>query len=59
MLVYVVLPADYRPEGLGRLDVTREQTYRALSKAHVATILDMLFTADRKWGAPLSEGGTV
>jgi predicted Co/Zn/Cd cation transporter (cation efflux family) len=57
VLVHVVLAADYRPDGLSQLDAIREQAQEALSKAHVATIADILFTADRQWGAPLSDGG--
>ena len=57
VLVHVVLPTDYQPAGLGSLDEVRAKTHDALVAAHVATILDMLFTTDRKWGAPLSDGG--
>jgi cation diffusion facilitator family transporter len=58
VLVHVVLPTDYSPGTLGTLDTVREQTYEALSHAQGVTILDMLFTADRQWGAPLSDGGS-
>ena len=58
VLVHVVLPSDYRPDGLGPLDAVRERTYRALANDHPNTILDMAFTADRQWGAPLSDGGS-
>ena len=51
-------PTDYQPDGLSALDKLRVQTYEALCKAHVATIVDILFTADRQWGAPLSDGGS-
>lgn len=57
VLVHVVLPTDYRPDGFGPLDAIREKTGRALAKAHPGTLVDILFTADRQWGAPLSEGG--
>lgn len=57
VLVHVVMPADYDPGRLNPLDAIRTQTYQALRKAHVATVVDMLFTADRRWGAPLSDGG--
>ena len=57
VLVHVVLPTDYQPVGLGSLDEVRVKTHAALVTAHVATILDMLFTTDRQWGAPLSDGG--
>ena len=58
VLVHVVLPNDYRPNGLSELDATRAQTYQALSETNVATIVDILFTTDRQWGAPLSDGGS-
>ena len=58
VLVHVVLESDYRPSGLSELDAIRERTYQALSKEHRGVVLDILFTGDRKWGAPLSEGGS-
>ena len=57
VLVHVVLPDEYGPERLAHLDAVRTQTYKAFREAHVETIVDMLFTADRRWGAPLSDGG--
>ena len=54
VLVHVVLAADYKPDSLSHLDAIREKTYEALSKTHVDTILDILFTTDRQWGAPQS-----
>ena len=57
VLVHAVLPPDFKIEDLRQLDAIREQTCRALAQAHVATIADILFTADRRWGAPLSDGG--
>ena len=57
VLVHVVLPQDYQPDGLRSLDVIRSQMQQALERAHVATIVDVMFTTDRKWGAPLSDGG--
>ena len=57
ILVHVVLPTDYQPAGLSALDAVRQRTYDALRGAHVATIVDVLFTADRQWGAPSSDGG--
>ena len=57
VLVHVVLPSDYEPGRLSPLDAIRSQTHEALRKAHVATFVDILFTADRQWGAPLSDGG--
>jgi cation diffusion facilitator family transporter len=57
VLVHVVLDAKYRPDGLGHFDAIRTQTNEALGKDHVDTYVDILFTADRQWGAPLSDGG--
>ena len=57
VLVHAVLEADFNPGGLTPLDTVREQTQAALSEAHVATIVDILFTSDRRWGAPLTDGG--
>ena len=58
VLVHVVLPTDYQLEGIESLDAVRATTYEMLCKAHVATIVDILFTTDRQWGAPLSDGGS-
>lgn len=57
VLIHVVLPTDYEPVQLNYLDAIRKKMYKALREAHVATVVDMLFTADRRWGAPLSDGG--
>ena len=57
VLVHVVLPADYGPDRLTALDAVRTQTYLKLREAHVATVVDMLFTTDRRWGAPISDDG--
>ncbi len=57
VLVHVILPTEYQLASLRSLDEVRAKTHAALITAHVATILDMLFTTDRKWGAPLSDGG--
>ena len=55
VLVHVVLPSDYAPGPLASLDALRMSTLERLREAHLATLLDMVFTADEKWGAPLSE----
>lgn len=57
VLIHVVLPTDYKPEHLSQFDTVRERTHSNLRDAHVATVIDMLFTTDRRWGAPLSDGG--
>ena len=56
VVVHVVLPVDYEPGHLMSLDTIRRQTYQALRKDHVVTAVDILFTTDRRWGAPLSDG---
>jgi hypothetical protein len=45
------------PRSLESLDALRERTLARLKEAHLATILDMVFTHDRRWGAPESPGG--
>lgn len=57
VLVHVVLPGDYEPGPMEFLDTIRRQTCQALRKDHLVTAVDILFTADRRWGAPLSDGG--
>ena len=54
--VHVVLPEDYPLAGLGELDKIRERTQTELQNLHEATFVDLIFTADRRWGAPLSAG---
>jgi predicted Co/Zn/Cd cation transporter (cation efflux family) len=34
------------------LDAVRTETLKELKTAHLATVLDMVFTADPVWGAP-------
>jgi predicted Co/Zn/Cd cation transporter (cation efflux family) len=50
VLVHVVLSTDYRPDELSALDTIRHRIYDALREAHVVTIVDVIFTADRQWG---------
>lgn len=57
VLVHVVMADDYAPGTLGTLDELRTKTYDAMKHADKSIIVDMLFTADRQWGAPLSDGG--
>ena len=54
VLVHVVLPADFCPDALSQLDDARAKTHRALSETNISTIVDILFTSDRQWGAPLA-----
>jgi len=49
----VVLPADFPVTTLQTLDAVRARTLRQLKVRHLATILDMVFTADRRWGEPV------
>jgi cation diffusion facilitator family transporter len=53
--VHVVLPPDYKPESLKMLDRQRQKTLEQLQDRHKNVILDMFFTTDRQWGAPMSE----
>jgi predicted Co/Zn/Cd cation transporter (cation efflux family) len=55
VLVHVVLPSDYAPGPLTSLDALRMSTLERLREAHLATVLDMVFNADEKWGAPLND----
>ena len=55
VIVHVVVPADYTVESLSTLDGLRETTLHLLKAQYPNTVLDMLFTADRVWGAPLVE----
>ena len=55
ILVHVVLPKDYRPENLKALDDQRGETLEALKGNYQYAILDMLFTTERTWGAPMNE----
>jgi cation diffusion facilitator family transporter len=52
VLAHVVLPEDFQVDGLPTLDAVREKTLKELKKAHGATVLDIVFTADPVWGAP-------
>lgn len=52
VLAHVILPSDYRIGDLSKLDTVRTRTLAELKKAHTATFVDLVFTADRRWGAP-------
>ncbi len=54
ILAHVVLPADFRIDNLQVLDSYRGKTQAQLEDQHPDTWLDMLFTADPKFGAPAS-----
>jgi predicted Co/Zn/Cd cation transporter (cation efflux family) len=53
VMAHVVLPTDFQVEGLPSLDAVRAETLKELKAAHLATVLDMVFTADPAWGAPI------
>jgi predicted Co/Zn/Cd cation transporter (cation efflux family) len=57
VLVHVVLPSDFPVEGLPALDRVREIALEQLKTGHPGAVLDMVFTADTRWGAPVSAGG--
>ena len=52
---HVVLPAEFQVDGLPMLDAVRAETLEKLKAAHLATVLDMVFTADPGWGAPAGQ----
>lgn len=51
--VHLVLPREYPVSGLGQLDEIRAEVLAELEKLHGPTIVDVIFTADRIWGAPV------
>lgn len=55
ILAHVVLPEDYSPEDLQAMDRQRGKTLEALKSNYQNVVLDMLFTTDRTWGAPMNE----
>lgn len=54
VFVHVVLPEDQTLR-VADLDDLRTRTHEALCKDHLDTFVDMVFTADRRWGAPYAE----
>ena len=59
VMVHLVLPADFPIEGLPSLDAVRMETLNELKNAHLATVLDVVFTADPAWGAPAGLDGSA
>lgn len=53
VLAHPVLPAGYAVQMLAILDAVRAGAQAQLWKAHPAIIINLLFTADRAWGAPI------
>jgi len=54
--VHVVVPKEHPISSVGELDEIRTRTLKALQKLHDSTFVDVLFTEDRRWGAPLGSG---
>ena len=52
VMAHVVLPSAFQVAGLPMLDAVRAATLKELKTAHLATVLDIVFTADPAWGAP-------
>lgn len=53
VLAHVVFPPDLAiARGLSELDAVRERALRQLQDMHPTTVLDMVFTGHRLWGAP-------
>ena len=50
--VHVVLPVDFPVAGLATLDDIRERVQASVRRDHGFAIVDVLFTADRKWAEP-------
>jgi cation diffusion facilitator family transporter len=59
ILAHVVLPVDYSPADLRALDRQRSETLEALKGNYQNVILDLLFTTERTWGAPMSESSKL
>jgi cation diffusion facilitator family transporter len=55
--VHFVLPDDFGPVGLNAFDEVRQRTLDRLQAVHPETVLDVVFTSDPQWGAPISQSG--
>ena len=55
VVAHVVLPEDFRLNGLGELDAVHTKTLDHLSREHPETSVDLIFTADPSRGAPAAE----
>ncbi len=49
---HVVLPPEFRISSLSELDRIRSNVLKELQQAHPSTVVDLIFTNDRFWGAP-------
>lgn len=56
--VHVVLPKDHSI-AVEEMDALRRQTFQSLEKLHPMTLLDIVFTKDPQWGAPLPPSPAV
>ena len=54
VLAHVVLPPDFQVGKLTRLDEQRAGVLEALRADYPVVVLDMIFTADSFWGAPMN-----
>ena len=52
LAVHVVLPKDYKVESLAALDDVRNRVEAAVQEHHPLVVVDVLFTASKKWAAP-------
>ena len=59
VMAHVVLPSDFQVDGLALFDSLRAETLRQLKSVHGDSVLDMVFTADRDWGAPLNRSAAA
>jgi cation diffusion facilitator family transporter len=49
---HVVLPSEFRVNSLSELDNIRAKVLKDLQQGHPLTVMDLIFTSDRFWGAP-------
>jgi cation diffusion facilitator family transporter len=54
VLAHAVLSQDQNPMSVEMMDILRTRVFVALQELHSPTIVDLLFTCDRIWGAPAS-----
>ena len=54
IMIHVVLPEDFPARDLEEFDQQREHTLQALKQVHGMILMDIVFTKQRKWGAPTS-----
>jgi predicted Co/Zn/Cd cation transporter (cation efflux family) len=54
IMIHVVLPEDFPARNLDDFDRQRERTLQALKQVHGMILMDIVFTKQRRWGAPTS-----